>query len=179
MRIFSIPGSEAIVSIERCNPSRSLRSMYSVVPCLITSLMRSATSSVFCSRCCRCTRTLTYPIRAKITIIALSNSRFSFRLSVCLMRSQRSRFGSVSGMLQHPRCHRDNFRCLGYGLTGELSLRENRQIFHRQPEEREASADDHSRDRQFAPLGEVAHPGRSLETRDAYVHAICDESEHH
>src|SRR5262249_2913241 len=143
------------------------------------SLMRSAEASVFCSRCCRCSRTLAYPSRAKINTMAPSNNKFSFTPSVGVNRNQASRFGSVSCMLQHRRCDRYSFFWLSCTLKSKLFLREDRQILHRHPEQSESGSDDHAGDRQFTPLRKIAHARRSFESRDAHVHPVRDESQDH
>src|SRR5580765_6939539 len=124
----------------------------------MTSPMRSAAANVFCSKCCRCNRTLAYPSSAKITTIAPSNNRFSFTLNVCVMRNQPDRLGSVSCMLQHRRRLRKFSLRQGRRLKRELLLGEDWQILHCQPEQREPGGNDHAGHRQLAPLGEVTHP---------------------
>src|SRR5215471_2254000 len=177
MRIFSIPGSEAIVSIDRCSPSRSFRSMYSVVPCLITSLIRSATSNVFCSRCWRCKRTVRYPSRAKIATIALSKRMFSLALRVCVALSNRARVGSVTGMLHYRGCERNRKSRVRSVAHLHAVLREDRQVLHRHAKKCEAHRNDHQRDRELGPLGDVMMPNVGLETDQADIQAIGDKSE--
>src|SRR4051812_8743386 len=142
----------------------------------MTSLIRSAAWSVFCSRCCRCRRTFRYPSSAKITSIAPSNSRFSLALRLCVSRNQRPRFGSVAAMLHHrPHCNR---RTLTYLFHREFLLGKNGQILHCQSKRGKTDADDHSSYRQLAPLGEVPHPRGPFESRDADVHSVGYEAKH-
>src|SRR5579859_1583299 len=151
--------------------------MYSVVPCLITLLIRSAVSSVFSSRCCRCKRTFISPSSPKITTIALSNSTFSLMLSVWGTRNQGTRVDLVSCMLQYRRTHRSSQLRRGQPLRNLFFLGEDRQVFHRDSEQREAHRDDHQGDGELRPFGNIVMAHVCLKTDKADVEAVGDETE--
>src|SRR4029077_6459982 len=121
----------------------------------MTSLMRSAESSVFCSRCWRWSRTLRYPSSAKIRTIAPSNSMLSLALSVCVTRNRRARVGSVSGMLQHRRSYRHGGSHGRHTMHDEVVFREDRQVLHRHAEQGEAQRHNHQSDGELGPLGQI------------------------
>src|ERR1039457_4771414 len=123
------------------------------------SLTRSALSRVLCSRCWRCSRTLRYPSRAKITTMAPSKSMFSLALRVSVRRVHRLRFGSVSCMLHDRRNVRQRGLVFHCWLRQELFLGEDRQVLYRHAEEGEAGCDDHAGDRQLRLFGEVTYSG--------------------
>src|SRR5579864_4138648 len=146
----------------------------------MTSLTRSALVSVFCSRCWRCSRTLTTPSSARIATMPPSKRIFSLALRVGVRRHQHRRVGSVSGML-HDRL---SLRYFAFRYGGQLVhdllffSGEDGQVFHGESEEGEARCDDAAGDRQLGPLGEVANPGGSFESGDADVHAVGDKAEY-
>jgi hypothetical protein len=81
-------------------------------------------------------------------------------------------------MLQHRLGWNGSFGLSGR-LGAQLFLWENGQVLHGQAEGGEAYTDDHSRDRQFTPLGEITNASRAFKSSYADIHPIGDEAQHH